>query len=79
MLVLTILHSNAPKERVCSKKNKISLKPNIDLNQILINLITVKLENQGDDKYLFPPDVLQKAKPATLKYNRVQKTSSSWL
>lgn len=71
LLVLTIPHSNASEERVFSliRKNKTAFRPNLDPNETLGSIVTVKMELQNGSrasKYEFPPTVLSSAKKATI-------------
>ena len=67
LLLLTIPHSNATEERVFSliTKNKTVFRPNLDPNETLGSIVTVKMELQNGgptSKYDFPPTVLSAAK-----------------
>ena len=68
LLVLTIPHSNATEERVFSliRKNKTVFRPNLDPNETLGSIVTVKMELQNGgptSKYDFPPNVLSAEEP----------------
>lgn len=80
LLVLTIPHSNAEEERVFSliRKNKTAFRPNLDPNETLGSIITVKTElhNGGPaHKYDFPPTVLSAAKKATMQYHKLHSST----
>lgn len=80
LLVLTIPHSNAEEERALSLiwKNKTVFRPNLDPNETLGSIITVKMElhNGGSvHKYDFPPTVLSAAKIATMQYNKLHSST----
>lgn len=80
LLVLTIPHSNAEEERALSliRKNKTAFRPNLDPNETLGSIITVKMElhNGGPvHKYDFPPTVLSAAKIATMQYNKLHSST----
>lgn len=81
LLVLTIPHSNATEERVFSliRKNKTAFRPNLDPNETLGSIVTVKMELQNGgptSKYDFPPTVLSAAKKATMHYNNLHSSNS---
>lgn len=81
LLVLTIPHSNATEERVFSliRKNKTAFRPNLDPNETLGSILTVKMELQNGgptSKYDFPPTVLSAAKKATMHYNNLHSSNS---
>lgn len=60
------------------RKNKTALRPNLDPNETLGSIITVKMELQNCGpvhKYDFPPTVLSAAKKATMQYNKLHSSS----
>ena len=71
-LILTILHSNAEKERVFSivRKNKTCIRPRLDPEETLASIVTVKLamESESDETFNIPQEVLTATKSATYKY-----------
>ena len=73
-LVLTIPHSNAAEERVFSiiRKNLTCFRPNLDPEETLGSLITIKLatENEPLHNMVLLQKVLDKAKLATKEYNK---------
>ena len=73
-LILTVPHSNAEEERIFSmaRKNKTCFRPNLDPEETLGSLITVKLatENELIHKIKLPQEVFDKAKKATKEYNK---------
>ena len=72
-LVLILPHSNALEERVFSmiSKNKTNFRPNLQLDGTLSSIISVKLANLEPCNECEPPKiVLEKAKRATMEYNR---------
>ena len=72
-LVLILPHSNAQEERVFSmiSKNKTKFRPNLQLDGTLSSIISVKLANLEPCNECEPPKiVLEKAKRATMEYNR---------
>ena len=73
-LILTVPHSNAKEERLFSMawKNKTCFRPNLDPEETLGSLITVKLarENEPIHEITLPQEVLDKAKKATKEYNK---------
>ena len=72
-LILTIPHSNAEEERIFSiiRKNKTCFRPNLDPNETLGSLVTVKLamNNEPVSEFKLDKELLQSAKQATTKYN----------
>lgn len=83
LLVLSIPHSYATEERVFSlikkQKNKTAFRPNLDPNETLGSIVTVKMELQNGgstSKYDFPPTVLSAAKKATMHYNNLHSSNS---
>lgn len=73
LLVLAIPHSNAQEERVFSliKLNKTPQRSNLDLEQTLSSIITIKMQ-EVEPCYNFEPtsDMLKQAKKATWEYNK---------
>ena len=72
-LVVKLPHSNAQEERVFSmiSKNKTRFRPYLQLDGILSSIISVKLANlEPCNEYKPPKIVLEKAKRATMEYNR---------
>ena len=71
-LILTISHSNAEEERVFSiiQKNKTCFHPNLDPEETLASVVTVKLamESQNVESFKIPDEVLTASKSATYKY-----------
>ena len=71
-LILTILHSNAEKERVFSivRKNKTCFRPRLDPEETLASIVTVKLamESESVETFNIPQEVLTAAESATYKY-----------
>ena len=56
------------------RKNKTAIRPNLNPNETLGSVITVKMElhNGGPaHKYDFPPTVISAAKKATMQYNKL--------
>ena len=75
LLVLTIPHSHAEEERVLSliRKNKTAFRRNLDPNETLGSIITVKTELQNGGpahNYDFPPTVLSAVNKTTMQYNK---------
>ena len=64
-LVLTVPHSNSKEEKTC-------FRPNVDPEETLGSLITVKLatENEPIHNIKLQQEVLDKAKKATKEYNK---------
>ena len=71
-LILTIPHSNAEEERVFPIiwKNKTCFHPNLDPEETLASVVTVKLamESQNMESFKIPDEVLTASKSATYKY-----------
>ena len=67
----------ARKESSTIKKSKTPFWRNLDPSEMLGSIITIKMELEQRDplhKFVFPPQLLSAAKPATRKYN----TLHSW-
>ena len=77
-LILTIPHSNAEEESVFSiiRKNKTCFHPNLDPEETLASVVTVKLamELQNEESFKIPDEVLTASKTATYKY-KIQHSS----
>ena len=71
-LIVMIPHSNAEEERVFSiiQKNKTCFCPNLDPEETLASVVTVKLamESQNVESFKIPDEVLTASKSATYKY-----------
>lgn len=68
--VLVLPHSNAAEERVFSmiRKSKTTFRSSLEIEGTLSSIITVKLAT--DQNFVPPPDVLSRAKKATMEYNK---------
>ena len=80
LLVLTLPHSNAEEEQVCSlvTKNKTKFRPNLKLDGTLSSILTIKLANTVPCQDYEPPkEVLESAKKATMAYNRAHSVAHS--
>ena len=73
-LTLTLPHSNAEEERLFSmvKRNKTAFRPNLDPQETLRSILTVKLALKGEKvhKMDITNDILTRAKKATWEYNK---------
>ena len=73
-LTLTLPHSNAEEERLFSmvKRNKTAFRPNLDPQETLRSILTVKLALKGEKvhKMDITNDILTRAKKATWEYNQ---------
>ena len=73
--VLVLHHSNASEERVFSmiRKNKTSFRSSLNLEGTLSSIIAVKLASEQSKSFDPSPELLKKAKHATMLYNEQHK------
>ena len=73
-LILSLPHSNAEEEDLFSmvKRNKTAFRPNLDRQETLGSILTVKLALKGEKihKVDIPNDILTRTKKATWEYNK---------
>ena len=73
-LILSLPHSNAEEEHLFSmvKRNKTAFRPNLDRQETLGSILTVKLALKGEKihKVDIPNDILTRTKKATWEYNK---------
>ena len=73
-LILSLPHSNAEEEHLFSmvKRIKTAFRPNLDRQETLGSILTVKLALKGEKihKVDIPNDILTRTKKATWEYNK---------
>ena len=73
-LILSLPHSNAEEEHLFAmvKRNKTAFRPNLDRQETLGSILTVKLALKGEKihKVDIPNDILTRTKKATWEYNK---------
>ena len=71
--------NGCPCHIVQNTNNKTAFRPNLDPNETLRSIVTVKMELQNGcptRKYNFPPTVLSAGKKATMHYNNLHSSNS---